>query len=164
MNAPADDIDFRDLAALVRGFEDGSLDVAGFHHRQHLIVAAWLLETSPYDTALVRMRKGLHGLLAKVGKDAYHETVTVFWMRALKHRLSTCDVTISVEERIREVVAWAQTGQPLRSHYSAERLASVEAKKQFVEPDLEPLPNLQQGPTSAFAEGLPPSHGFGGPP
>jgi hypothetical protein len=140
MSAPADDIDLHDLAALVRGFEDGSLEVAGFRHRQHLIVAAWLLETSPYDTALVRMRTGLHGLLAKVGKDAYHETVTVFWMRALRHRLSMCDRTMSVDQRIRDVVTWAQTGQPLRAHYSAERLASVEAKREFVEPDLEPLP------------------------
>jgi hypothetical protein len=143
MSAPADDIDLHDLVALVRGFEDGSLDVAGFHHRQHLIVAAWLLETSPYDTALVRMRKGLHGLLAKVGKDAYHETVTVFWMRALRHRLSVCDRTMSADQRIRDVVTWAQTGQPLRAHYSAERLASVEAKKQFLEPDLAPLPDPQ---------------------
>jgi len=140
MSAPVDDIDLHDLAALVRGFEDGSLDVVGFHHRQHLIVAAWLLETSPYDTALVRMRTGLHRLLAKVGKDAYHETVTVFWMRALRHRLSKCDWTMSVDQRIRDVVTWAQTGQPLRAHYSAERLASVEAKREFVEPDLEPLP------------------------
>ena len=142
MTAPPNDTDVHEIAALVRGFEDASLDAAGFHHRQHLIVAAWLLETSPYDTALLRMRKGLHGLLAKAGKDAYHETVTVFWMRALKHRLSTCDATMPTDERIRHAVSWAQTAQPLRSHYSAERLASSDARKQFVEPDLQPLPDL----------------------
>jgi hypothetical protein len=140
MAASADDIDFEDVAGLVRGFEDASLDVAAFHHRQHLIVATWLLETSSYDVALMRMRTGLHGLLAKVGKDAYHETITVFWMLALRHRLSRCDATMSVDERIRDVVTWAQAAQPLRAHYSAELLASVEAKREFVEPDLVPLP------------------------
>ena len=44
MAAPADDADFQDIATLVRDFENASLDVAGFHHRQHLMVAAWLLE------------------------------------------------------------------------------------------------------------------------
>jgi hypothetical protein len=148
MSAPATDMDLHDPAALVRGFEDGSLDVAGFHHRQHLIVAAWLLETSTYDTALTRMRKGLHRLLAKVGKDAYHETVTVFWMRALRHRLTACDRTLPMHQRLREVVAWAQTGQPLRAHYSLELLASGAAKREFVEPDLQPLPSLDRPPRS----------------
>ena len=135
-----DDNDGQDVVALARGFEDASLDVAGFHHRQHLMVAAWLLETSPYDVAVMRMRKGLHALLAKLGRNAYHETVTVFWMIALRHRLSLCDSTMSGEERIREVVTWAQAAQPLRAHYSAERLGSAEAKQRFVEPDLVPLP------------------------
>jgi hypothetical protein len=143
MMAPHDDGDFQDVPGLVYGFENASLDVTGFHHRQHLIVAAWLLATSPYDVALTRMRKGLHGLLAKVGKDAYHETVTVFWMRALHHRLSTGDASALMHDRIRDVVRWAETGQPLRAHYSAERLASATAKKEFVEPDLIPLPDLQ---------------------
>jgi hypothetical protein len=140
MSAPPNDTNVHDITALVRGFEDGSVDVARFHHRQHLIVAAWLLETSPFDVALVRMRNGLHGLLAKVGRDAYHETVTVFWMLALKHRLAMCEATMPVHERIRDAVAWALTGEPLRSHYSAARLASPDAKQQFVEPDLRPLP------------------------
>jgi hypothetical protein len=155
MRAPATDMDLHDPAALVRGFEDGSLDVAVFHHRQHLIVAAWLLETSNYDSALTRMRKGLHGLLSKVGKDAYHETVTVFWMRALRHRLSTCDRMLPVDQRIREVVAWAQTGQPLRAHYSAELLASGAAKREFVAPDLAPLPGLQDRSDVLLSDSLP---------
>ena len=140
MTGPPDDGDFQDIDSLVRRFEDASLDVAGFHHRQHLIVAASLLDASPYDVALARMRKGLFGLLAKAGKDAYHETVTVFWMRALRHRLSACDASLSARDRIREAVTWAEGGQPLRAHYSAELIGSDAAKKTFVEPDLRPLP------------------------
>ena len=140
MTAPPDDGDFQDIDGLVRRFEDASLDAAAFHHRQHLIVAASLLDASPYDVALARMRKGLSGLLAKVGKDAYHETVTVFWMRALRHRLAECDAALPLRDRIREVVMWAETAQPLRTHYSRELLGAVEARKKFVEPDLRPLP------------------------
>jgi len=140
MTALPDDGDFQDIDGLVRRFEDASLDAAAFHHRQHLIVAASLLDAAPYDVALARMRKGLFGLLAKVGKDAYHETVTVFWMRALHYRLAQCDAALSLRDRIREVVMWAETAQPLRTHYSQERLTSVEARKEFVEPDLLPLP------------------------
>jgi hypothetical protein len=134
------DLDPDDAARLVRIFEEGSLDVEGFHHRQHLTVAAWLLETSPYEVALARMRQGLHTLLAKTGKDAYHETVTVFWMRALAHRLASCAAT-SPGARLGEVVGWAETAQPLRAHYSAARLALPEARRQFLEPDLAPLPH-----------------------
>jgi hypothetical protein len=143
MTAPLDDGDCQDIAALVRRFEDASIDTAGLHHRQHLMVAAWLLETSAYEVALSRMRTGLHALLEKVGKDAYHETVTVFWMRALKHQLSKCDASMSVDDRIRDAVTWAQTGEPLRAHYSAERLATTNAKRAFIEPDLKPLPDPQ---------------------
>lgn len=137
---PAHDIDPDDAARLVRSFEAGSLDADGFHHRQHLTVAAWLLETSPYETALDRMRQGLHTLLAKTGKDAYHETITVFWMRALAHRLASC-AGRPASVRVGEVVTWAETAQPLRAHYTAARLALPEARRQFVEPDLEPLPD-----------------------
>jgi hypothetical protein len=135
------DIDPEDAARLVRSFEEGSLDVESFHHRQHLTVAAWLLETSPYEVALARMRHGLHALLARSGKDAYHETVTVFWMRALAHRLAACGASTSAGARLGEIVAWAETTQPLRAHYSPARLALPEAKRQFLEPDLEPLPH-----------------------
>ena len=133
-------LDLSEVTRLVTAFDDDSVSLEGFHHRQHLIVAASLLDASPYDVALARMRKGLFGLLAKAGKDAYHETVTVFWMRALRHRLSACDASLSARDRIREAVTWAEGGQPLRAHYSAELIASDAAKKTFVEPDLRPLP------------------------
>jgi hypothetical protein len=127
-----------DLIALVTSFEDASIPLDRFHHRQHLMVAAYLSAEQP-DTALDRMRAGLRRLLVKHGKDGYHETVTVFWMRALRHRLDAQPASWSTLARVEDAVAWAESARPLDAHYSPERLADPRARQVFLEPDRTPL-------------------------
>jgi len=129
------------VESLVMRFEDGTIELDEFHHRQHLTVAAWLLLHEPSDSALARMRRGLSELLRRSGKaTGYHETVTVFWMRALALRLAACPRDWSPEARLSNVVEWALETRPLDAHYSPERLAEPEARERFLEPDRLPLP------------------------
>jgi hypothetical protein len=140
MNPSSAFVDPDEAARLVERFERAALDLDAFHHHEHLIVAAWLAANAPVDEALSRMRTGLRANLARTGKDAYHETVTVFWMRVLAHRLSCCESTTPLGERLGAVVHWAEQTQPIQAHYSPERLAGAEARHSFVEPDRLPLP------------------------
>ena len=132
-------LDLSEVTRLVTAFDDDSVSLEGFHHRQHLIVAAHTAATHPPDVALGHVRRGLLALLARHGKDGYHETVTAFWMRALHARLLQQPVEWSLEQRLGDVVAWAETTRPLEMHYSRERLADPAARQTFLEPDLLPF-------------------------
>jgi hypothetical protein len=132
-------LDRAELTTLVNSFEDVSVSLERFHHRQHLIVAAHAAATRSPEAALDHMRCGLRALLARHGKDGYHETITVFWMRAIQHRLAGHPRDWTLEQRIGDVVAWAESARPLDAHYSRDRLADPAARTIFLEPDLLPL-------------------------
>jgi hypothetical protein len=132
-------LDLSDVTRLVTAFDDDSVALERFHHRQHLIVAAHTAATRPPDVALGHVRRGLLALLARHGKDGYHETVTTFWMRALHARLLQQPAEWTLEQRLGDVVAWAETTRPLETHYSRERLADPAARQTFLEPDLLPF-------------------------
>jgi hypothetical protein len=135
-------LDSLELSSLVQSFEDGSVALDRFHHHQHLMVAACLTATAP-EAALDRIRRGLQALLARHGKDGYHETVTAFWVQAIRYRLAAQPAGWPLGQRVGDVVAWAETARPLEIHYSRERLADPAARHTFLEPDLEPLPEMK---------------------
>jgi hypothetical protein len=132
-------LDLSEVARLVAAFDDGSVALAGFHHRQHLIVAAHTAASESPDAALSYMRRGLMTLLARHGKDGYHETVTAFWMQVLRARLLDQPAGWSLEQRLGDAVGWAETTRPLDAHYSRERLADPAARQTFLPPDLLPF-------------------------
>ena len=71
-----------EIEHLVHSFEAGTVPVADFHHREHLIVALWYAANYEPHEALSRVRAGLLHLLALNGKPAtaYREDVTALWM------------------------------------------------------------------------------------
>jgi hypothetical protein len=146
-------LDLSDVARLVAAFDDDSVALEGFHHRQHLIVAAHAAATRSPGAALVHMRRGLLALLTRHGKDGYHETVTAFWMRALHARLLQQPAEWSLEQRLGDAVAWAETTRPLEAHYSRERLADPAARRAFLEPDLLPFDVDREQQARAFRPG-----------
>jgi hypothetical protein len=133
-------LDLQEVHSLVESFETTSVSLESFHHRQHLIVAAHAAATRTSADALDHMRRGLQALLLRYGKDGYHETVTAFWMQAIRHRLAAQPADWALDQRLGDVVAWAETARPLESHYSRERLADPSARRTFLTPDLLALP------------------------
>jgi hypothetical protein len=142
ITAVASPLDPAALEALVTAFERGQLTPDTFHHREHLLVALALVSRYPREEALARMRVGLRAILERAGAhDAYHETVTQCWLHVLRHRLGALDQTRPLIDRWADALAWSEAHRPLETHYSADRLASPEARRDFVPPDRAPLPD-----------------------
>jgi hypothetical protein len=133
-----------DILALVRGFEARTLPRAEWTHAAHLTVALWYLLQYDWPEAVERVRAGIrsyneaHGIRA-TPTGGYHETLTVFWLRAVRAFLDDDrNEARSLVALANELVERADKNLPLR-HYTRERLFSPEARVTWVEPDLKPL-------------------------
>jgi hypothetical protein len=136
-----------EIHALVRSFENATISEADWRHAEHLAVALFYLTRGDIETATEKMRDGLFNLLTKgfavnlTKEMPYHETLTVFWMRAIAAFNASKDGA-SLVEKANELVAVYDKDYPLK-FYSRERLFSNDARARFVEPDLaEPLTAL----------------------
>lgn len=131
-----------EIHELVDEFEAGRLPVEQWHHREHLLVATWMLrhESGP-RAALARLRAGLQRYLDAHGIETtlttgYHETITRGWLelvnRELDPRLPLADAALGVCLRLDDKAV-------LLEHWSREVLTSAAARATWVEPDLRPI-------------------------
>lgn len=144
MIAPAPYATTDDVRDLVVAVESCTLPREGFTHTAHLTLALWYLVWYGPDEATDRVRETIqrfnasHGNLSRPG-GGYHETITRFYMWAVRRHLSAAPIEGSLAELANDVaVALADRSLPL-SYYSRERLMSDEARHGWVEPDLQPL-------------------------
>jgi hypothetical protein len=136
---------FGEIAELIRRFESGELPRPQWTHRAHLTVAGWYLLCHPEPLAVRRIREGIRhynraqGIIA-TPTTGYHETLTLFWARMVRDYLFAADSDSSLVALINGVIEqYADKHLPLE-YYSRERLFSPEARRDWVEPDLKPLP------------------------
>jgi len=129
---------------VLRGFADRTLPRERWTHGAHLTVALWHLLQYDWPEAVTRVRAGIKAYNAAHGvrqtpTGGYHETLTLFWMRAVRAFLETGrNEGRSLVALANALVASADRDLPLR-HYSRELLFSTEARAGWVEPDLMPL-------------------------
>jgi hypothetical protein len=128
-----------EVAELVRGFETCEIHPAEFKHYQHLAVALWYVKQSPYEEASEKMRKGIQRLAAAYGKTGYHETITLFWLQVVNTFFVNTPAGKSLVEMANELANRYGNKNLIANYYSEERIASVEAKHGWVEPDLKAL-------------------------
>src|ERR1043165_3099789 len=133
-----------EILALVRGFEDCTLEREHWTHSAHLTVALWNLLQYDWPEAVARVRLGInrynaaHGIAA-TPTGGYHETLTLFWLRRVRAFLEGGrNEARSLVSLANELAATADKSLPL-AHYTRERLFSPEARATWVEPDLKPL-------------------------
>jgi hypothetical protein len=133
-----------EVRALVASFEAGTLSKEGFTHRAHLTVALWYLVWYGPDAATDRVREAIlrfnavHGTVSRPG-GGYHETITRFYMWAVRRHLRAAPLDGSLADLANDVAAaLADRALPL-NYYSRERLMSDDARVGWVEPDLQPL-------------------------
>ena len=95
-----------EIEQVVRGFERCVTAAADFHHREHLTVAVWYLQTLSREQALDAMRSGLQRFLEHHGVDPkkYSEEVTVFWVDAVASRLEGMGSDARLVEKCNEVI------------------------------------------------------------
>ena len=130
----------REIEELAGSFETCAVAPAEFDHGAHLAVALWYLSRLPYAEAAGRMRAGLDRYTAHNDAQAsYNETLTIFWVRLVRHFLDRADPGRPLAELANELLATYGSSQLAFEYYSRELIQTPEAKRSWVEPDRKPL-------------------------
>lgn len=130
----------REIEELVADFESCAVPPGEFDHGAHLAVALWYLSQLPAPLAEARMRAGLHHYTAHHNAGhKYNETVTLFWLKLVRHFLECADASHTLAEHACELVAAYNNPKLVFDYYSLELINRPEARASWVEPDLRPL-------------------------
>jgi hypothetical protein len=124
-------------AEFLSRFEAATLDP--FHHRDHVRMTWLYLRAHDDETAARKVAEGIQSFATAHGKTAmFHVTLTRSWLvlvraalRATPHgtfdEFATAHADLFAKDRIQR-------------HYRKDTIASERARTEWVEPDLEPLP------------------------
>jgi hypothetical protein len=95
-----------EIESVVRGFETCTTPAREFHHREHLTVAVWYLQTLSREEAVDRMREALFRFIDHHGVDPkkYSEEITVFWIREIASHLEGINADASLVEKCNKVI------------------------------------------------------------
>lgn len=129
-------------AEFLAAFMNCTLPEAEWTHEAHVRLAWICLVQSPPDEALARIRDGILGYNTDVLGRAhkYHETITVAFTRLIGERLRPGETWLQFRARNHDLV---DVERPiLGRYYSAARLTSDAARRSYVDPDREPLPEV----------------------
>lgn len=128
-----------------RDFEACRVTPDRFGHAAHVRLAYVYLAEHDTETAIARMRRSLERFLAWHGVPAakYHETLTRAWVLAVRHFMDRSPPAASAGAFIGANPALLDAGI-LLTHYSRGRLFSETARREFVEPDLMPIPATRE--------------------
>jgi len=129
-----------EITEVVRSFEDATISRDKWKHAEHLTVALHYLCLDEIGTATEKMRRGILKLLGAFEVDLskempYHETLTVFWMRAVAE-FNASKNGASLLDKANALIAEYEKDYPLK-FYSRECLFSDEARANFVDGDLQ---------------------------
>jgi len=115
-------------------------------HAAHFAAALWLMRYRPELDAAAIMPGLIRAYNQSVGRvnddtGGYHETITLASLRAARGVLDAYPPDMPVH-RIVNALMWSSLANPnwLLEYWSRDRLMSVEARRQWVEPDLKSLP------------------------
>src|SRR5438309_1979087 len=122
------------------------LPKAEWTHEAHLATTTWLLLKRPdidVDSELPGLIRRYNESVGGVNSDSegYHETITRVFLAGVRLFLSEADPKEPLRELVNELLLspMGRRDWPLR-FYSRERLLSVEARREFVAPDLAAVP------------------------
>ena len=115
-------------------------------HAAHFAATLWLMRYRPeLDAAqtMPRLIRAYNESVGRVNDDSggYHETITQASLRALRGVLDAYAVDAPVYTIVNALMASSMANPNwLLEYWSQPRLMSVEARRQWVEPDLKALP------------------------
>ena len=135
---------FDEIKKVVEAFERRTLPRAQWTHAAHLTIAFWYLVCYPLPEAAEKIRAGIQRYNEAQGikqtKDGgYHETITLFWIRLVRHYLTTATLEGHLVVLLNEMLRRYGRQLPFE-YYSRDRLLSWEARQHWLEPDLKALP------------------------
>ena len=135
-----------EIEHLGEGLLERTLPRAEWTHEAHLAATAYLLLRRPD----VNLDKELPGIIRRFNEsvggvntttEGYHETITRVFLHGVRLFLSEADPAEPIHELVNELLLtpMGRREWPLR-FYSRERLLSVEARREFIPPDIGALP------------------------
>jgi hypothetical protein len=135
-----------EIAHLGEGLLSRTLPREEWTHEAHLAATTWLL-LKRTDIDLDEDRPGIHRRYnesvggANSDTEGYHETITRVFLRGVRVFLAEADSKEPPHALVNELLLlpMGRRDWPL-GFYSRERLFSVEARRNFVPPDLAALP------------------------
>ncbi len=133
-----------EIERLVRAFEACTLPGELWTHEAHLTIALWYLTHHAEEAATQLIRAGIQRYNLSRGvemtKDGgYHETITLFYVRAIRRHLEDAGEAQTLAETLDGLIAACGAKNFPFEYYSRERLLSWEARIHWLEPDLKPL-------------------------
>lgn len=95
-----------EIEQVIRGFETCETPAADFHHREHLVVAVWYLQTLSREDTVSKIRSALLRFLDHHGVDPkkYSEEITVFWVEAIASKLEQISADASLTDKCNQII------------------------------------------------------------
>jgi hypothetical protein len=127
----------------LRAFEDFSFPADQFHHLEHVRVAWLYLKSSDATRAAERMSAGIHRFATHHGAtQKYHHTLTLAWIRLVAAALVETPENFTFPQFLASHPELSGKNL-INKYYSDPLLQTTAAREGWVEPDLQPLPNLR---------------------
>ena len=122
-------------------FETRTLPNDAFRHREHVRLTWIYLTLEPPDVVSDRLCRSLLELATGHGvAQRFHTTLTMAWVRIIESERRSYPEK-SFDALVVACPTLLDKDAPL-AYYSRQRLFSDEARREFVEPDLKPLPGV----------------------
>ena len=132
-----------EIRTLVELFEACTFHPSEFRHYQHLTVALWYVRHLPFAAATEKITTGIRRLAETYGKTGYHETITLFWLRIVTAFAAEHE-NLALPALANALIDKCTDKDLIGRYYSADVLDSPKAKVEWVEPDLQPLPEMRE--------------------
>lgn len=135
---------------LIQAFEDLSLGLDRWDQRTHVSIAFLYLRELGFNDALEELRKRIkafnaHNQIEETATSGYNETTTVALLQLIHSVMISYGKVFPVEsaDDFCDTHPQLMSKHVLRFFYSPEQRIHVDAKSQFIEPDLASLPEVR---------------------
>jgi hypothetical protein len=133
-----------EIDAFLTAFEGGTLSKARWTHGAHLLTGACYVHAFGEAEAIGRMRVCVRRYNEAVGgknteTSGYHETITVAWIKLLAGLLRESGSMERAAFAARAVERFERQRDIFRRYYDFDLVGSVEARRVWVAPTLEPF-------------------------
>ncbi len=134
------------IERLAAGLVDRTLPKAEWTHAGHFAAALWLLRHRPEAAAPDAMRALIRAYneatgTANTDSGGYHHTITIASLRAAAAHLAAAGAEAPLAVVLERIMASPQGRSDwLLAHWSRDRLFTPAARRDWVAPDLAPLP------------------------
>jgi len=130
---------------LIDQFENCTLPIEQWTHEAHFIMAFYYCLQLPLPQAVQKIRQGIKAYNVSVGGQntdtaGYHETITLFYATVIAHHIIRSGITVFCDEQVEVLVKQPFIAKEYAlKFYSRQLLFSTAARKEWAQPDLQPL-------------------------